>query len=72
MKFLSLISRSMWGGEYKKTFNIIIFVAGLHNYCINYAIIMHTRHDGIAGQGIISTLYFVNKRSWKIQFQERK
>ena len=32
MKFLSLISRSMRGGKYKKTFNIIIFVAGLHNY----------------------------------------
>ena len=64
MKFLSLTSRSMTGGKYKKTFNSIIFVAGLHNYhCINYEIIMHTRHHGIAGQGIISTLYFVNKRS---------
>ena len=72
MKFLSLISRSMRGGKYKKKFHVIIFVVGLHNYCINYAIIMQTRHHGIAGQGIKSTLHFVNKRPWKIQFQERK
>ena len=61
MTFLSLILRSMRGGKYKKMFNIIIFVAGLHNSYINYAIIMHTQC--IAGQGIIRTLYFVNKRS---------
>ena len=38
----------------------------MHKLCYNYA------YPRLAGQGIISTLYFVNNRSWKIQFQERK
>ena len=46
-------------------------MVGVHNYYINYVIFMHDPYHGIAGQGIISTLYFVNKRSLKIQFQEK-
>ena len=46
-------------------------MVGVHNYYINCVIFMHDPHHGIAGQDIISTLYFVNKRSLKIQFQEK-